>query len=618
MQQALTEERGTPFEVVHADRLSAGLKYLAEGGADIVLLDLVLPDSEGLDTLIKVRTRAPRVPIVVLTASDDEALAVQALQRGAQDYLVKGYVQVYRNVLGRSIRYAIERYRAERLKDEFVSTVSHELRTPLATIREFTAILSDQISGPLTPDQKEHLSIIKSNVDRLTRMIDNLLDMAKIEAGHVLLNKGVVDVPAFVDHIVQSMRPLARHKRVEIDVALPEVLPTVFADADKITQVLVNLVSNAIKFTQGPGRVTISVSEQPNDIEFSVTDTGLGIAADDLPKLFEKFQQVHQMSSEAVGEGGSRGTGLGLAISKRLVELHGGRIWAASQPARGSIFSFTLPKYHPEELFHEFVKTGIERARRKQVRFSIVVISVRNFHEIKELYGVEETTQFLKAVETVLRSSVRRRDGGDAVVRWRRGEMVVILAEADRPGAEAMAGRIKRILEERPFPIAGMTIKIPVLTSTATFPDEGTTEAELVGVAEQKLQQNHPKTRIMVIDDEPKIRQLLREALELSEYDVYTAASGPDAMEQLKTCTVDLVLLDLMMPVMDGYEVYHLLKENPRTKDVPVIIITAKGERKDRQMGLDSATYNYVVKPFEMGELLEKIRTVLQQQTVRS
>jgi DNA-binding response OmpR family regulator len=117
----------------------------------------------------------------------------------------------------------------------------------------------------------------------------------------------------------------------------------------------------------------------------------------------------------------------------------------------------------------------------------------------------------------------------------------------------------------------------------------------------------------MVIDDEPKIRQLLRETLEMQEYDVFAAAGGLDALEQLKHQTVDLILLDVMMPVMDGYEVYHLLKENPKTKDIPVIIITAKGERKDRQLGIMSAPYNYVAKPFEIEELLAKVRDVLQQ-----
>ena len=328
MRQALVEEKDFPFELIHADRLSTGLKCLSDGGVDLVLLDLVLPDSEGLNTLIKVREQSSRAPIVVLTASDDDALALEALQKGAQDYLVKGYVQVYRSLLARSIRYAIERKREDRIKDEFVSTVTHELRTPLATIREFAEILSDKIAGPLTADQEEYLGIVKANVERLTRMIDNLLDMAKIEAGHVLLNKRVVEVRPLLDYVVQSMRPLAKNKGLELVLEVPQDVPDLFADADKITQVLLNLVSNAIKFTEGPGRVTLRVAERPDEIEFSVADTGIGIPADDFPRLFEKFQQ----GRSAPTVGGSKGSGLGLAISKRLVEIHGGRISATSAP----------------------------------------------------------------------------------------------------------------------------------------------------------------------------------------------------------------------------------------------------------------------------------------------
>ncbi len=614
MQEALAGQRDMPVQLVHADRLSTGLKRLSEGGVDAVLLDLVLPDSEGMETLIKVRHHAPRVPVVVLTASNDGALAVQALQQGAQDYLVKASVQASRDLLARSLRYAIERHRMERLKDEFVSTVSHELRTPLSTIQEFTAILIDQLAGPLTDEQREYLGIIRANIQRLTRMIDNLLDMARIDAGHAVLRKAVTDITPLVEQTVQSIRPLAKNKGLELEVRLPGGLPALYADADKITQVLINLISNAIKFTPGPGRVTVSVSEGENDLTFSVADTGVGIAAQDVPKLFEKFSRVHH----PVTDEGTRGTGLGLAISKRLVELHGGGIGVTSRPDKGSTFTFTLPKYHETELFHELFKSGIEKAKQQQGRFSIVVVSVQSFQELKGQYGLEEATRLLNEVEEALRGTVRRRDGGDLVLRWRRGETVIVLAEADQKGAHAMGQRVKRVLEQRQFAVGHTTIRLPLLVVTATYPDEGTTELELLRLTERRLQQpDQAKGRIMVVDDEPKIRKLLREALELQHYDVFTAASGPDALAQLRRQPVDLVLLDLMMPVMDGYEVYHLLKENPQTKEIPVIIVTAKGERKDRQLGINGASYNYLAKPFEIDTLLAKVREVLVQQPVK-
>jgi len=499
--------------------------------------------------------------------------------------------------------------RLSQLKSDLVSMVSHELRTPLATVKEFTSILADQIAGPVTANQQEYLGIIKANLDRLARIIDDLLDMAKLEAGRVLLNKGLLDIPQVLQHVVQSMQPLAQSKRIVLRRQVPETLPSLFADADKVTQVLLNLVSNAIKYTPESGEVTLQIDEGENDVQFSVTDTGIGLAAEDVPKLFEKFQQFQRPA----GTRGHKGTGLGLAISKRLVELHGGRIWATSRLGQGSTFSFTVPKYHMEEVFRQHLRDGIEHARLKQGTFSIAVFAVRDFTSLKALYGLEETGQLLRELEGVLREAMRRQSG-DVVIRWQRGEMVVILAAVDQAGAQAMSDRVKRVMETRTFHIAGKPVQVSFVAANATYPDEASTEEELLHVVEGRLQQTAtPKTRILVVDDEPKIRQFLKTALELREYDTLTAASGPDALEQLKSHTVDLILLDLTMPVMDGYEVYHLLKEDPRTKDIPVIIVTARGERKDRRLGMETASYNYLAKPFELEDLIAKVREVLQE-----
>ncbi len=629
-----------------------GLERLLSKDYQVYLIDMQLPDIAGVEVLRRINTLKPGSVSIIVTGHGDEVAAVEAMKLGAYDYIVKSPYMGHLAALPVVIREGIERRhlkdereelqtelweharlleernaelrraneelkRLDQLKSDLVSMVSHELRTPLATIKEFTAILSDQIAGPLTSDQQEYLTIVSANVERLARIIDDLLDMAKIEAGRVLLQKALVQLPPVLEHVTQSMRPLAESKHIQLEVQWPEQEPAgAFADADKLTQVLVNVVSNAIKFTDGPGRVTIRVAERSNDIEFSVTDTGIGIAPEDLPKLFEKFQQFRRSAGPT---GATKGTGLGLAISKRLVELHGGRIWAASTPGKGSTFFFTLPKYHVEEVFREYLRTGLEQAKRHQGCFSIIVVSVLNFRDLKALYGLEETSRFLKELEGLLQDTVRH-SAGDVVIRWQRGEMVVILAEVNRGGSQVIADRIKRLLEERAFTIEGQAVKCGVEAATATYPDEASTEDELLRVAEGRLQRvEQAHTRIMVIDDEPKIRTFIKEALELREYDVLAAASGPDALEQLKTQKVDLILMDLVMPVMDGYEVYHLLRENPETKDIPVIIVTAKGERKDRQLGLDGAHYNYVTKPFQLEDLLAKVREVLvQQRTLRS
>ncbi len=333
----------------------------------------------------------------------------------------------------------------------------------------------------------------------------------------------------------------------------------------------------------------------------------MGIAAQDLPKLFEKFQQLQRLPQT----GGSKGTGLGLAISKGLVELHGGRIWATSGEGTGSTFTFTMPRYQLEEVFVDYLKDAIDEAKRSQRSLSIVALAVANFQELKALYGLEEATRLLRDVEGVVAETVRR-SAQDVVVRWQRGEVVAILPAVGRKETRVIASRIKQSVEARQFKIGESPLSIPVAVATATYPEEAMTDKELLTLGESRLQKaGGARVRVLVVDDEPKFCQMLKGTLELREYEVLVAGSGLEAIKQLKQDQVDLILLDLIMPVMDGYELYHLLKENDRTKDIPVIIVTGKEERRDDAKGLDGPSYNYIAKPFQIEDLLAKIQEAL-------
>ncbi|MBI1992028.1 MAG: response regulator [Candidatus Omnitrophica bacterium] len=641
------EQEGFKVDVCRTGR--DGLDRVFRNDYHVHLIDVRLPDLPGVEVLRRINTIKPGSVSIIVSGHGDEAAAVEAMKLGAYDYLVKSPQMSHLAALPLIIREVLERRqlkdereqlqtelweharlleernvelrraneelkKLDQLKSDFVSMVSHELRTPMATIKEFAGIIVDEIAGPVTNEQREYLGVVKANVDRLSRIVNDLLDMTKIEAGRLMLNKVLVEPQAMVEHVLQSMRPLAEAKAITLEVSLPPAVPSVFADEDKITQILVNLISNAIKFTEKGGRIHLKVSEQPAEVEFSVADTGTGIAPQDLPKLFEKFQQIEGGSAE----GGAKGTGLGLAISKRLVELHGGHIRAASELGKGSVFSFALPKHDPDEVFRECLRRGIEQAKRKQGCFSISVVAIPNFQQLKALYGPEETNRLLKQLELMIKEMVRRRQG-DIVIRWQQGEMVVILAEVDQTGSKVIAERIKRLTMRHAFVLGGQTLTIPLVTTTATYPDEALTEDELIQITEGRLRQVEcRKTRVLVVDDERKVRELLREALEHRGYEVLTSAGGPEALERLKRESVDLILLDLVMPVMDGYEFYHALKEDPRTKEVPVIIVTAKGDRKDRRIGLEPEPYNYIVKPFQLEDLLSKMHDVLFQHRAAS
>jgi len=227
----------------------------------------------------------------------------------------------------------------DRLKSEFVANVSHELRTPLTAIKGAADLLLREVPGPLNEKQSHYLSRVRSNTQHLTGLINDLLDLSKIEGGKIELQAERVSLAGLIHEVVETLRPIAAEKSIALETPLPQASMLVWADRDKITQVLTNLVGNAIKFTPPNGRVTVaSASHDTEGVRVSVSDTGPGTAEGERDRIFDKFYQV------AVNGGPKpKGTGLGLAISKSLVELHGGKIWVESEPARGSTFYFTLP-----------------------------------------------------------------------------------------------------------------------------------------------------------------------------------------------------------------------------------------------------------------------------------
>jgi len=235
------------------------------------------------------------------------------------------------------IRDITERKNLMAMKDSFVNSVSHELRTPLAAIREGIALVFDGIEEKIGGKNKKILGIVKRNVDRLNRLIDNVLDFQKIESGITIFNPRQYCVKDVVAECYKTMLPLANEKDIKLSMYFAKDIPRIFFDKDKILQVFMNLVNNAIKFTE-KGSVRISAKVNGNAVKIAISDTGAGIRHEDIPKVFQKFWR---------GESGQKvrtpGTGLGLAISKEIIEKHGGKIWVESEFGKGTTFCFLLP-----------------------------------------------------------------------------------------------------------------------------------------------------------------------------------------------------------------------------------------------------------------------------------
>ncbi len=336
------------FEVRSAQTLSAALQQLSFHSPDLVLLNLGLPDSQGLGTLERVVAAAPDAAVVVLTAGDHDPLATQAIQSGAQDYLVKR--QVDGPLLARVARYAVERQRlvAELrrrqteqfdLKDQFLSHISHELRSPLAAIDQFANLLLDNL-GPLGAEQREYLEVVVRNASQLNRMIDDLLAMVRAQSGKLRVEPIAFSMTRLIKETLQTLGPRAEARQVALRAELPPEVPVVWADSQRTYEVLTNLIENAIKFTPEKGSVTVTARPFAGHsafVEVAVADTGCGLAADDLDKVFDRLFQASKRGPSA------KGLGLGLYISRELVLRQGGRIWVESALNHGSTFRFVLP-----------------------------------------------------------------------------------------------------------------------------------------------------------------------------------------------------------------------------------------------------------------------------------
>ena len=317
------------------------------------------------------------------------------------------------------------------LKDEFVANVSHELRTPLTAIKEGVSLTLDEALGPVTADQREFLLTIDENIDRLAELINNMLDLSKIEAGRLRLVRRRLEITQFVDTAIKQYRVIAGSRTMRCQSANGAV-PPVFADPNRLLQVIGNLLSNAIKFTPEAGTVTVRLEPQGSLLAISVADDGAGMAPEDLPKLFQKFSQVGR------DEGKPRGTGLGLVVCKQLVELHQGTIEVTSAPGRGTTFTFTLPIYTPQyALESEFGQLAEQAQQGEEATVGLCVVDVRAW-----MSSEADRTAALDRTAELVRSHVYRGD----VVLGLEPHWVAVLAVTDLGGLQAMSQRLAAVL----------------------------------------------------------------------------------------------------------------------------------------------------------------------------
>ncbi len=345
------EKRDIRFDLSIAGSLGEAEAALSCGAFDLILLDLTLPDSHGLHTVEAIVEVAPRTPVVVLTSTADEQLGLQALKRGAQDFLVKD--ETYRKVLIRSVRYAYLRNEAERevreardmaefatnSKSSFIANLSHELRTPLNAIIGFSEMVLAEFHGPLTDKQKEYVTDIHKSGRYLLGLIGTVLDMSKIEAQKIELREEPMDFSVLLSDTISGLGVGGAKGTERVVVDLPDDLPRLRGDWTKLRQVFSNLLSNALKYSPDGGEVrVIARTGEGGDMVITVADSGIGIPTDQIEGVLEPFNRTTVSKAKRI-----EGTGLGLALTKGLIEAHGGTLLLDSALGEGTTVTVRLP-----------------------------------------------------------------------------------------------------------------------------------------------------------------------------------------------------------------------------------------------------------------------------------
>lgn len=503
--------------------------------------------------------------------------------------------------------------RSNKLKSQFIATMSHELRTPLNSILGFSELLDGESFGPLTEKQKKYVSNIYNSGTHLLHLINNILDIAKVESGKMELRCESFSVNQFISEVEMVIKPLIKKKRQKLFLKIDKDIPIIKADKVKLKQILYNLLSNASKFTPEEGDISLAAGvtgqEKDSCLKLSVTDTGIGIKEEDYERIFSEFEQVDSSFSRKY-----EGTGLGLALTKKLVELHGGEILVESKEGKGSTFTIIIPLTDPFTPLEplkpmEEAAYDVDILKKKDAKAPLILI-VEDDHatsEILTLYLAQAGYRIAHAY-----------NGEDALKRIRELEPFAMLLDVMLPGKDGweVLQEVKSDPELKDIPV----IMCSVIDNMELGFTLGASDYLLKPVSKSALlnkledlsfasKKGRRPVNILCIDDHEAALRLLSSILEPAGYNVITANSGKQGIENAIHYKPDLVILDLMMPEVDGFEVARTLKDNPTTMNIPILILTAKDLTVDDRLNLAGKVDNFIQKsPFSKEDLLMHIK----------
>jgi signal transduction histidine kinase/DNA-binding response OmpR family regulator len=478
----------------------------------------------------------------------------------------------------------------DRLKSDLLANVSHELRTPLTAIKGYSEVIEEGLLGPVSPAQLEAFAVVHRNIQRLMGMIDQLLSFSRMAAGAGQLERTAFDLRPLVDQVVGNLR-VGGHAGLDLQVEAAADLPPVEADAGRIQQVLHNLIGNAAKFTPSDGRIRVGLHRVEGGVEVEVSDTGIGIPADSLERIFERFYQVDGSSTRRFG-----GMGLGLAIVRELLDAHGVAIRVESQVGHGTTFRFVLPS----------ADVGARPADASGRRI-LLIDDDPAFVQLLAAYL--ERAGFAVATATTA-------DQGQRLARERRPDLIVLdRLLPDRDGFDLLT-ELKGDPAIASTPVLVVSIRrekaLGLALGASGYLVKPIDPEQLRTVVQRLLRATAaPAAEILVVDDDPDVLRVLVQHLGAAGFRCRGVGGGREALEAIEREPPALMLLDLMMPDLDGWEVLRRVRENPKSADLPVLVLTARNRETDHALSEQLRVAKYLLKPFDLGQLTVELERAL-------
>ncbi|MEW6213968.1 MAG: response regulator [Nitrospirota bacterium] len=570
----------------------------------------VLKDEDGIPLGSVFALRSLKEEMDLKNALEDKTRALEELNENLEKKVMERTEEL--NKMNRELE------RANQLKGRFIASMSHELRTPLNSIIGFSDVLLEKTFGDLTETQERYIRNIYSSGKHLLELINNVLDIAKIEAGRYEMVYETFSVGDVVGEVINIMKSLAEKKSINITVSIGEGISSITADRVKLKQILYNLLSNAIKFTPEGGMVGIDVSKEENIdgrypwamfglefVKFSIWDTGVGIGIEDRERIFDEFEQANSSFSRKYG-----GAGLGLTLTKKLVELHGGNITVESTPGDGSTFSFLIPVTSPVEA------AGPEAVEAVSLNFpwmkeeAPLILVVEDDLSTAEILTLHLTQAGYKVAHAF--------DGEEALKKAKNLKPFSITLDVMLPKKDGW-----EVLQE--LKSDQETAEIPVIIHSVVNNKElafalGATDYLLKPLDKEALISKLEEitiskgrrvlpVSILIIESEDEVTNYFKEIFEPQGFLIYTAPDGKRGIELAAALRPGVILLDFILHDMLGFDVIKNIKENPSTKDIPIFILTERDISVEDRMALVGKIERIVQKhAFDTKELVGHIK----------